>query len=775
MPYAQQAAKDALSIKDTASYVSALGVIANTNSQVDKSDANIQKSIDYLELMLSARYKKFVIDFTRARQLGNLADLYAQIKNDQKAIVALNESMALARKGGNKSLLKHDLNSLMNLNLNDNIGDLKKAVAYGEQALAIEPEEQSNITMQTNIYHNTSDAYAGVGDYKNAFKYARMFKRLDDSINRAETAGEANELDKKYQADKRLIIAANYTRLAEVQRNYTVTIAVIFLIATVIGYRWFVLKKRREAHLMTEEHRQLAKLDALKTRFFANISHELRTPLTLILGPADQLLNNTNSDKEQQKKHLTTISRNSKRLLNMVNELLDLGKLESGKVTLKLKPIALARFIKVMYQSFYSAAEYKKINYRLICDIEDEIAAQIDEDKLEKIFNNLISNAIKFTPLSGSVTITAHIANTHIQLSVANTGGGIHPDDLPRIFERYYQGRREDQALQGGTGIGLAITREFVELMGGHISVDNTWNAGSAFHVNLPFIAAEIIDDAVAPASAAEEPGTEPDVVADSRAVILLVEDHHEMAGYIKAVLSPFYTLVTALNGTEALAVLQAAPVLPSLIISDVMMPGMDGFSLLEKLKQSLAFCNIPVIMLTALADNENRLKALHTGVDDYLTKPFLGNELVARATNLMNNAAARAVTTVQDMEELDDSESQELKGGLSFTSPADLAWLAEIEALVRKQVGKTDLNLVSLSYDLAVSERQLFRRIKSITGLTPNKYIRAIRLQIAREAIESGKYRTVAEISYVAGFDTPAYFSKLFKEQYGRDVNELL
>ncbi|GAA3991714.1 ATP-binding protein [Mucilaginibacter dorajii] len=772
LPYAQQAANDALSLKDTAAYTFALSNISNIVSEIDTTHAANEKAARILEQILQPKYQKFVSDFTRARYLGNLARLYIRNGLDDRAIATLQQSMQIARKGSFKSLQKHDLNELMTLYRIR--GDYKKAIEYGEQAIAVEPGNQTSISLQRNIYSQLNRSYQGVNDFKNALKYSDLYHGLNDSITAAETARIANELDKKYRADKRLLLAATQTRLLAVQRNYIIAIALLVLIASAMMYRWLIAKKKREAALMTEEHKQLEKLDALKTRFFANISHELRTPLTLILGPADQLLNGPDEpDKNQQKKNLTIISRNSKKLLTMVNELLDLGKLEAGKLTLKLSPVALARFIKVIYQGFSSAAEYKKIGYKLECDINEDVFALLDEDKFEKICNNLISNAVKFTPQSGSVTVTARVIHKQIEFTVANTGTGIHPDDMPYIFDRYYQGRRQEDSYEGGTGIGLAITREFAELMGGGVFIDNTWNTGTAFYVTIPLTLAETVPVPVSSTIALPVPAFNNGHAA-TKQTILLVEDHHEMAAYVTGILNPFYNLITALNGTAALSMLHEMPELPNLIISDVMMPEMDGFTLLQKLKESLSFCNIPVIILTALADNNNKLKALHTGVDDYITKPFLSGELIARTTNLINNAAARAGNSNQDLEEEPD-DAGDIQTETQITSPADLAWLTEIEDLVRKQVGKVDLNLAMLSYDLSISERQLFRRIKSITGLTPNKYIRAIKLQIAREAIESGKYRTLAEISYVAGFDTPAYFSKLFKEQFGRDVNELL
>jgi DNA-binding response OmpR family regulator len=347
------------------------------------------------------------------------------------------------------------------------------------------------------------------------------------------------------------------------------------------------------------------------------------------------------------------------------------------------------------------------------------------------------------------------------------------------IFDRYYQANRDTEAAEGGTGIGLAIAMEFSELLDGGITVKSILGSGSTFTAFIPevLVAADVIHE-----QQQEVIFTAHKIMSGTgEKLVLLVEDHHEMAQYISSVIQPYYQVVTAGNGKEALDELRKLIKLPELIISDVMMPEMDGFTLLDHLKQDNAFCRIPVIMLTALGDSQNKLKALNIGVDDYLTKPFISSELLARAKNLINNAAERSGFSPQDEQEFSGLKNSEdnipdvVPAKTEHVSPSDLLWLTGVAAAVRKHVGKTDLNMSILSDELALSERQLFRRIKSITGLAPNRYIRDIRLQIAREAIESGRYRTIAEISYIAGFDTPAYFSKLFKEHYGRDVNELL
>ncbi|RYF58517.1 MAG: extracellular solute-binding protein, partial [Cytophagaceae bacterium] len=351
---------------------------------------------------------------------------------------------------------------------------------------------------------------------------------MNDSIMAVDKAKDAAELDEQYRADKRLLIADNNARLLQNQRNLIILVSAFLLIAAFAAYRWIIYKKKKEALLLAHEHEQLEKLDALKTPFFANVSHELRTPLTLIMGPADQLLNKQIPGEEEQHESLRAIRRNSKKLLNIVNELLDLGKLEAGKLELNLKPVALAPFVNVLFQAFRSAAEYKKINYQLTCDINKRLFVQLDQDRFEKITNNLVGNAIKFTPDGGSVTVEATITGQVINFTVTNTGMGIHPDDVQHIFDRYYQGHRTEQASEGGTGIGLAIAREFAELMGGSLSIENSWGTGTTFKVSIPLISAEQRDMEI---SATNIPLKQP--VANNKPLVLVVEDNHEMAAYI--------------------------------------------------------------------------------------------------------------------------------------------------------------------------------------------------------------------------------------------------
>ncbi|OKS85202.1 hybrid sensor histidine kinase/response regulator transcription factor [Mucilaginibacter polytrichastri] len=784
LPYALKSSKEALELKDSSMYIISLSNISDlySNSHI-KSAANIKKATKYLEIVLSPPYLHFVAEtsFDNSRFLGNLGSLYGQA-NDKRAESTIKQAIAISSEHKYTTLEKSQLSAL--IEVYNNQQRYAEAVKYGQQAIALDPGSENDKNMQKNLFNKLKEGYEGLGNYKLAYEYYGKSVKLEDSLSNLEKTKNAAELDKKYRNDERLIIADNETKLFHQQRNYLILLAILIAVALIATYNWLVYKRKKEAALLIKEREQLEKLAALKTRFFANISHELRTPLTLIMGPAGQLMDKEVDDEAQEQHYLKTIIRNGNKLLNLVNELLDLGKLEAGKLVLKLKPVALANFTKIIYQGFYSAAAFKKINYALVSTIDEQLFADLDIEKFEKISTNLISNAIKFTPNDGSITVTALTTDDAFNFSVTNSGAGIHPDDLPNVFDRYYQGHNEEQQLQGGTGIGLAIVREFTELMGGTITIDNVWKESVTFKVSIPLVNAEL-----RPAEPQTVIGTidiiEPVAITidDNKMLVMIVEDNVDMAGYIADILKPTHTLVTAGNGAEALTMLNAMEKLPSLIISDVMMPEMDGFTLLETLKQTDNFCTIPVIMLTALTDKQHRLKALNTGVDDYITKPFSKDELIARVTNLISNAAARfelATSITPTLFETEstlanDADITPEESEIIHVSPADLVWLAELDTVVRMHVGKTDLNLYMLSDAVAISERQLFRRIKAITGLTPNKYIRTIRLQIAREAIESGKYRTIAEISYVAGFETPAYFSKLFKEYYGREVSDLL
>ncbi|RZM27698.1 MAG: response regulator [Pedobacter sp.] len=772
LPYAQQASDESLEIKDTAMYLFSTSMLSAIYSNRGmRTTANVDKATILAEIVVSKPFFQTLSKFSQVRELGNLARLYEIQDKLGQAEKILLESISISNKEGYRDLEAHDLNELMTVKIDQ--GLFSAALEYGKRAEALLPDSTYDV-LNRNVYNKLKDVNVNLGDFKSAFKYGEKARIINDSLLSADKAETTAKLDQEFKADKRILQANNSELLMKQQRNYIIIISVIILIGLLGLYRWFLYRRKKIADLIDQENKQLARLNNLKTKFFSNISHELRTPLTLIAGPIEQLRNagQYHLDPELTKTYIETVWQNSRKMLSLVNELLDLTKMESGTIAVHRQSVAILPFLRLIFQGFDSAAQFKKIKYTLTTDIKTNLVGNLDRDKLEKVLNNLISNAMKFTPSGGCIDFAADANDQELTIRITDTGKGIPEHEQRHIFERYYQVGADQSPAEGGTGIGLAIAKEFTELMGGTIQVESRPGSGTTFRLTIPVEMQEVFMQAEGEVADYANGEFKMESTTETSGTILLVEDQHEMSAYIASILRPFYKIETAANGLEALRKLEESAIHPTLIISDVMMPEMDGFTFLKRLKEHAVLCRIPVVMLTALSDSESKLNALNIGVDDYLTKPFISSELLARVRNLIANAQERLNYIAAEKELGQQPEPGDIEG---HCSPADLLWLNKLETLVRKNTGKLELDLASVSYTMAVSERQLFRNIKRLTGLTPNKYIRTIRLQIAREAIESGKYKTIAEISYAAGFDTPAYFSKLFKEAYGKDVGDLL
>lgn len=525
---------------------------------------------------------------------------------------------------------------------------------------------------------------------------------------------------------------------------------------------------------LDQQAKELRQLDQLKSRFFANVSHELRTPLTLILGPLSTILKrNTANSKDFPL--LKLMQQNGQNLLKLVNEILDLSKLEASTLALNEESVAVYPFVHQLVSQFESHAKHQGIQLVFELEADKRLHLLLDKAKFEKVVNNLLSNAIKFTPKGGEVSCILKDQGNTMQLDVIDSGKGIHPNDLPHVFDRFYQSKQPDAPTQGGTGIGLALCREYTDLFKGKIWVESEWKKGSKFSFQFPKKEVIIVAD--------PEPATvlqdaipviaEPAVNAPATEecpTILLVEDNPSLQQYIQLVLQDKYAVIVAQNGQEALNLLSSSDSLstsgnlPDLIISDVMMPIMDGFQLLEKLKAIDHLRHIPVVMLTARAALKDKLKALRIGVDDYMLKPFETEELEARIANLLQNSRERHTLHQSSIVEEDQAES-----GKPLLSKADMEWLEKLEGLVKEQMDDSQFGLSQLANQLYISERQLHRRIKKLTGLTPNKYVREIKLQKARILLEDRACATVAEVSYAVGFSKSDYFSKVFQERFGK------
>ncbi|MFC5409464.1 ATP-binding protein [Larkinella bovis] len=502
--------------------------------------------------------------------------------------------------------------------------------------------------------------------------------------------------------------------------------------------------------------RQLQSLDAMKTRFFSNITHEFRTPIALIMTPAEQLLNRL--QEPEDRKRLYTINRNANQLLDLVNQLLDLSKLEAGAIKVEEARGNLAELVGTMVQSFQAAAEARGIELRYeTVPLSEEY--WFDTGKLERIVTNLIANALKFTQTGGRVECRLSPlkdpGSDGILLTVSDSGIGIAPDHLPHIFDRFYQ--VEDsvaglsaQKQQGGTGIGLSLVKEFVELQGGTIRVKSGLGTGTTFTVSLPYRPA---------VSSVGQPNEAPTPLAreaDAAIHLLIVEDNQELAMYIAESFPDSYRIIQASNGAEGLAL--ALGQMPDLIISDVLMPVMDGYTLVRKLKADIRLNHIPVILLTAKSAYESRVEGLKAGANDYITKPFHMEELRLRVRNLLDQQR---------------QYREWIRGRLTNPDTAPMVSSPEspepffeiLYPVLEKNLDNPHFGVEELSHELRLSRTGLYRKMKTLTGLSTNEVIRNYRLKRATQYLRQGL--NSSETAYQVGFDSPAYFTKCFRDFY--------
>lgn len=513
-----------------------------------------------------------------------------------------------------------------------------------------------------------------------------------------------------------------------------------------------------------EQANELKELDQLKSKFFANVSHELRTPLSLVVAPIRNLIKNPSID-EKGKKDLMRVKKSSELIEKLVEEILDLTKLENKKVTPHYKAIRPTSFFTRLHNNFESKAQSEGIHFHFGFQGEDNGFA-LDVDMTERILNNLLSNAFKFTPAGKRIELTIEIDAKALKATVKDEGIGISEKDLPHVFDRFFQTKDSRRAASGGTGIGLALSKELALAMEGDLTVQSSLGKGSQFTLTIPNINAEMLPKTIKPNGQGK---TKPDgsrsaMSSKKQHRVMVVEDHSDMRSFIvENLLTSFHTQ-EAENGQAALQLLEQTKHKPDVIISDMMMPEMDGMELLSSIRGREELKHIPVIMLTARTADADKLEAFRLGVDDYLSKPFSIDELKARIKNQLKVYESRRVANL--VSELDYSHDN---------SPADSTedWLLQVKELTQENVHKVDFNIGNIAEKLGLSQRQFQRRLKTATGYTPGVYLKEIRLQMARVYLEKQEYEQVQAVSLAVGFTSVPYFSRLYKERFGKTPAE--
>lgn len=516
-------------------------------------------------------------------------------------------------------------------------------------------------------------------------------------------------------------------------------------------------KVQQRTQKVREQAEELKEMDHLKSKFFANVSHELRTPLTLILGPVSNLLKNETLSP-QLSQELKRVLRNGNNMSNLVEEILDLSRLDSNKLQVTQQITLVKEYFEVIFGNFMSEAQYKDIEYTYSYSGNEELTVLLDQRLVNRIVNNLLSNAFKFTGHGQMVSLAVTETELALQISVSDSGVGISDKDLPHIFDRFFQTKDPGKSVMGGSGIGLSMSRELAKLLGGELTVKSTEKEGSIFTLALPKNSYKGAKES------ALSTGTEQNYEATHEAgedfdkiSLLLVEDNRDLREFIGSVLDNFEHILQAGNGKEALALLDSEP-LPDIIISDLMMPEMDGMELLERLKDRPDTRHIPVLMLTARSAEEDKLEAFSLGVDDYLLKPFSIEELKARLRNMLKHAAMKQGAQLEET----NAEPEE-------STDQDSLLLKEIERYTRNGVHRVDFNMATVAAEVGMSERQLQRKLKSITGFSPQVFIKEVRLQMARGYLERKEFQKISDVSKAVGFSTTPYFSRMFRDRFGK------
>lgn len=668
-------------------------------------------------------------------------------------------------------------------------GNLSAAIAHLEEAYSISPPtayRQEKIDVTRALYQ----LYKLQNQPTKALTYHELLKSIQDTLFNEKNAREIARLEAAFEFEEEKQAMAfeqerNNTRQQSFRRAAYVALGVALLI--ILAVVWYY-RQKQEANKqlkrlnveILQQKEKLEELDHLKSRFFTNIAHELRTPLTVIGGMVEQI---KNQPKKWLSKGLPLIERNNTNLLNLVNQIMDLRKLEAGNLQLHMIQGDIIGFLRYILESFQSMADSKDVQLHFLPE-QPSLLMDYDQEKLLRIVSNLMSNAIKFTPEGGDVYLTIKKGNTlanapqllakglvHaadvplLTIEIRDTGIGIAEEHLPHIFNRFYQVDDSTTRKGEGTGIGLALSKELVQLMKGTIQVDSKLGKGTTITFQLPIqkqvttLVNADLPPSLSPHTSIEEEKTIEQVVQDRDASLpnlLIIEDNADVVQYLQSILQDNYNISLAENGQ--IGIDKSLAEVPDLIICDVMMPQKDGFEVCQSLKMDIRTSHIPIILLTARADEASRMAGLRRGADAYLAKPFKQEELLIR---------------LQKLHEL-RQQLQSRYSGLAPVTPADDPgiqledrFITEIRTIIEKHIQEEAFGIPELCEAIGLSRTQLHRKIKALTQRSTSHFIRTTRLQQAKLLLKEGKF-SIREVAHKVGMQDPAYFSRIFSEEYG-------
>lgn len=730
---------------------------------------NYDKALTYLNEALFIK-KETGDNLGASRTLENIGVIYNYKKKYEEADQYFNEALVLANEVKDPRQI---INAKYNLAKNRfDALDFQEAVSIAKTVIQ-QAQTLKDLELLTESHKLLADAYARTNRMDLAYEHSTLHTQFKDSLYNKNLVKVTNDLEAKYQNEQnqkeiRYLKSENELNALQIQkreteRNYLIALAFVILIIASLLYNQYRIKQK--------SNKKLRELDQLKSNFFANISHEFRTPLTLILGPLEKKLSKTLNRKEKEEYGM--MHRNAKRLLDLINQLLDLSKLEAGNLKLRVSKGNIANFLRTITSSFHSQAEQKGITYTI--DIgKSNIQGYFDHDKVEKALYNLLSNAFKFTD-KGTVTVSAILSKKAVKITVEDTGAGIAGEHLERIFNRFYQSDNSQTRKVGGSGIGLALTRELVELHHGTIEVKSEKGRGSEFQVTLPidkksYSTEEIVQEEklyqaesspVGTVSGSQTTYATQTEYEEDSPILLVVEDNAEVRSYIRESIDAGFRVAEAKDGKEGLET--ALKLVPDIIISDLMMPNINGNVLCKKLKTDERTSHIPVILLTARADIDSKIAGLETGADDYLIKPFNPKELNVRIKNL-----------VGQRKKLRERFSRTVilqPKDIAITS-ADETFLKKVMEIIEKHMSDAEFSVETFQKEIGMSRMQLHRKLTALSNLSASEFIRVQRLKRASRLLKA-KNANVSQVAYDVGFSNLSYFAKCFKGQFGQPPSE--
>lgn len=563
-----------------------------------------------------------------------------------------------------------------------------------------------------------------------------------------------------------LVVFESYfpTRHALDQQQNAILLGLNLVLIT--GYIFFFSLYAVNLYSKLEQRETLRQIELndAKTRLYTNITHEFRTPLTVILGMADSVKNNGHNNIHRK---METIIKNGKNLLQLVDQMLDLSKLESGRMSVNKINANIIPFLKYVFQLQEFYAEEKNISM-IFSSESQSYEIEFDPEKTAAIVSNLLNNAIKFTSEGGQISMKVYRKAENICIEIKDNGIGIPQEKLETIFDRFYQVDSKNTRKEGGAGIGLALIRELVNLLNGSIEVASNPGLGTIFSVKLPYISVtgESVIGTYAENEAENqesnfESGDFSAIHSNGHQRLLIVEDNQDVVGYLKACYQNYFSIRVAKNGTEGYKV--AFEEIPDIIISDIMMPEMDGFELCKKLKEDFRTSHIPIILLTAKADIPSRIEGLETGADAYIVKPFNQQELLVRMQKLLElrRKLFKRYSNGNGLEFSTDPVVQK-----------EDQFFKKLNEIIQKNLGDENFNVQVICSEMAMSKSQLYRKFKALTNKSVAKYIRTLRLQKAKELLQSTSMN-ISEVGYEVGIKTPSTFSELFKDEFGKSPRE--